>query len=121
MKRELRDAWSKALRSDEYAQTSGALGRTEEDRGRPVGYCCLGVLCKVAGFVEVHRDGVIEFRTLNGDLLAGTLGHGLDEFNLTPAIQNNFIRMNDEQRCTFEQIADAVDKLSCDDDPEPSA
>lgn len=52
---ELFDAWVTALRSGEYAQGSGQL---KSDRGE---FCCLGVLCDVAGLdleqENPHRPG----------------------------------------------------------------
>jgi hypothetical protein len=40
-------AWIAALRSGKYAQTREVLCRLDE-KGEPVGYCCLGVACEVA-------------------------------------------------------------------------
>jgi hypothetical protein len=51
MNRELRDKWVAALRSGEYKQARGWLSH----KG---GYCCLGVLCDVAGLSRNHRDPV---------------------------------------------------------------
>lgn len=42
MNKQLRDKWIKALRSGKYKQTTGVLKSGDH-------YCCLGVLCKVAG------------------------------------------------------------------------
>lgn len=39
-----------ALRSGEYKQTMGRLARKRKDN--KIGYCCLGVACKVAGLTE---------------------------------------------------------------------
>jgi hypothetical protein len=43
MKREVKDEWVAALRSGEFTQATNKLYNG-------VGYCCLGVLCKVLGF-----------------------------------------------------------------------
>jgi hypothetical protein len=43
MKQELKEKWIAALRSGKYKQGQGLL-RSANDR-----YCCLGVLCEVAG------------------------------------------------------------------------
>ncbi|WP_353707263.1 hypothetical protein ABRQ22_14750 [Cellulosimicrobium sp. ES-005] len=49
LKPEVKAAWLEALRSGEYTQTRGVLERTVgEGPSLPVGFCCLGVLCKVA-------------------------------------------------------------------------
>lgn len=47
MRRETRDAWADALESGEYQQTKEVLTRLGDD-GKPIGYCCLGVLCDLA-------------------------------------------------------------------------
>lgn len=45
---ELRKKWVAVLRSGQYKQTMGAL-KTDK------GYCCLGVLCEVAGLLP-HKQ-----------------------------------------------------------------
>lgn len=47
MNREVMEKWVAALRSGEYAQTSGELRAANEDGSHS--YCCLGVLC------DLHR------------------------------------------------------------------
>lgn len=53
MNREIRDQWTAALRSGDYAQGRGALHAYSPTGGR---YCCLGVLCELA--VEAGAVGV---------------------------------------------------------------
>lgn len=61
MNPEIRDRWEAALRSGEYQQGRGQLGRYPEedldgrhvDTARPA-FCCLGVLCELA-----VADGVV--------------------------------------------------------------
>lgn len=54
MKPEVKEAWLKALRSGEYAQTINSLHRIKAlSPDRPVGFCCLGVLCEIAVENEV--------------------------------------------------------------------
>lgn len=48
---ENRKKWVEALRSDKYEQTTGFLKRNN-------GYCCLGVLCDLAGEEFVPRSSV---------------------------------------------------------------
>jgi hypothetical protein len=50
MRRTVRNAWVKALRSGEYQQTEGALCKVVDTYdGEPVlGFCCLGVLSELA-------------------------------------------------------------------------
>lgn len=59
MDTELKAKWVAALRSGEYQQARGTLFDGE-------GYCCLGVLCKVAG-LPIRPDG------------GGVLGHGIED------------------------------------------
>jgi hypothetical protein len=62
MNPEVKKRWLEALRSGEYAQTTGKLHRFAADVFEPSeippGYCCLGVLCDLAA-----KDGLIETRT----------------------------------------------------------
>jgi hypothetical protein len=49
MNREVRDRWVAALRSGEFAQTTGKLTRVVRTGvDAPTGHCCLGVLCELA-------------------------------------------------------------------------
>lgn len=58
MNADVKAQWVAALRSGDYQQTQGKLGRVEAvDDGEvsfPVGFCCLGVLCDLA-----VKEGVI--------------------------------------------------------------
>lgn len=51
MKRQLFNDWIAALRSGKYHQAHGTL------RDNNGGYCCLGVLCNVAGLEEIEHYG----------------------------------------------------------------
>ena len=55
MKIELKEKWLAALRSGEYKQCTRALVGTADD-GSGVGYCCLGVLAKVAGLNVISGE-----------------------------------------------------------------
>ena len=55
MKIELKEKWLAALRSGEYKQCTRALVGTAND-GSGVGYCCLGVLAKVAGLNVISGE-----------------------------------------------------------------
>lgn len=54
MNAEVKTRWVSALRSGGYTQTRGALQRVRGGENRPVGFCCLGVLCDLA-----VQEGVI--------------------------------------------------------------
>lgn len=45
---EVKAKWLDALRSGQYTQTTGVLHQAIAMPDRPVGFCCLGVLCEVA-------------------------------------------------------------------------
>jgi hypothetical protein len=57
MEQALKDKWIAALRSGKYPQTSQFL-RTSK------GYCCLGVLCDVAG-EQQYTDPLGEYRMMD--------------------------------------------------------
>lgn len=59
---ENQQAWVDALRSGEFTQAKGTLQSDE-------GYCCLGVLCKVA-----ERHGVFVAKDFSGKLYGDNLG-----------------------------------------------
>lgn len=54
MDAQLKAKWVRALRSGEYKQTTGVLRRT--DTPGLDGYCCLGVLCDLAGVTWVQDE-----------------------------------------------------------------
>jgi hypothetical protein len=66
MKKEIADKWIEALRSGEYKQGTGTLQNK-------CGYCCLGVLCKLA-----EREGV-------------PVAHDLDNFLRTGYLKGNML------------------------------
>lgn len=102
MNRELKKKWIDALRSGEYPQTTGKLQRTCPHiiYGRtdaPPGYCCLGVLCKVAD---------VEFRPDFDHLLPEGFEISL---NVRRSLINELISMNDEG-VPFNKIADYIEE-----------
>lgn len=50
MKKRIKVKWLKALRSGKYEQGHGVLHSLEKNN-----YCCLGVLCKIAGIYEKKK------------------------------------------------------------------
>jgi len=117
MKTELRDNWITALRSGKYNQAREVL------HGGFNSYCCLGVLCKVAGaeFEEYapdvdYPDVVWENRpVLKGDTLADEMGESLkssflQEIGLSSTEEQELIKLNDDERFDFIQIADHIEK-----------
>lgn len=68
MDADLKAKWVAALRSGEYQQTTGALRKEG-------GYCCLGVLCDVAGATWSRGDPNDRYwiATYNGEREEGVL------------------------------------------------
>jgi hypothetical protein len=92
MDQNLKEDWVKALRSGEYKQGEDLLYRSETDS-----YCCLGVLCKVAG-----KDLYAENIPPQG------YGYGwLD--TILPTGVGIFTEMNDIQGKSFNEIADYIE------------
>lgn len=61
MKKEIADMWVAALRSGDYKQGKGVLGRTLPDGSEE--YCCLGVLCDLAVLETTDMVSVTEAST----------------------------------------------------------
>lgn len=101
MKRELRDKWIEALRSDRFDQTSGTLERDGA-------YCCLGVLCVVAeeiGFAKAARGHCNDPNRLKGAYLkAQPVNDQVGDFD------DKLVALNDDQRLSFPQIATWIEK-----------
>ena len=55
--------WVKALRSGKFKQIKGSLVALNNDK--PMGYCCLGVLCEVS---DVPLNHFKTYDSLSGDL-----------------------------------------------------
>ena len=100
--------WVEALRSGEYEQGVGALHEGDA-------FCCLGVACEVyqkqvGGLgVEMPYRNTYEYDGETGEL-PGLLIDWL-ELNSDPKIGGKTaIRLNDEDRLSFDEIADAIEK-----------
>lgn len=57
-----------ALCNGEYTHTTGIL-EDRDDKGNPVGNCCLGVYCRIAGVPFAEGDATLEFSPLDNDLV----------------------------------------------------
>lgn len=120
MKAELKEAWTTALRSGEYAQAKYALCRVVAyDPTIPIGYCCLGVLVEVdpnTNWDDNKDDKVITtesdtttHKTFRGAL--GTLPYNYqEEVGLEVAAMELLMDMNDLYSNTFPEIADWIDE-----------
>lgn len=99
--------WIKALRSGEYQQTTKRL----QDE---IGYCCLGVACKV--LIPMKN---LEFNDRNGFLIGKA---PYDQRNspewlskisaiVDSKINHSLIWLNDAEKYTFDEIADVLELL----------
>ena len=114
---QVRDKWIDALRSGDFAQTTGVLTRVVAARdGAPVGDCCLGVLCKLAvkhGVIEAaveDPDGCLEY----GDSYRACLPTAVwDWAGLTNRWgdygSGNGLAMENDRGATFEEIAAIIE------------
>lgn len=97
MDQKIKSDWVQALRSGEYKQCKGTLHDGD-------GYCCLGVLLKVAGVEPDHPHTL----TLAQEKRFGLAGNPVD------SIATRLESMNDGlqgfKQHTFAEIADWIDQ-----------
>lgn len=126
MKKEIKAEWVAALRSGRYPQTQGHLHQAGGRDEKPLGYCCLGVLCSIAerhgvvvsqynprsGFFAYGKDTETAVLPLEIAVWAGLTGPDpadpyvpWDEDEDTP-----LTALNDDYRQTFAQIADLIEE-----------
>lgn len=94
MNKKYKKLWIEALESGKYRQTQGRLAAPVNKKRA---YCCLGVLCEVAGIPR-------ERYTYDGDsaYLSPNL---LTKFEITDIQQSVLTKMNDEELSSFKEIA----------------
>lgn len=101
MNPELKQKWIAALESGEYKQARKVLYDGE-------GYCCLGVLCRVAGATFEHSGLLFEPPVLAGDRLDDGQclnGGALFRFGIDDNEQTILIGLNDGRCKSFKEIA----------------
>lgn len=114
MKTDFKAKWVKALRSGDYDQATGSL-RLKEDT-HEFSYCCLGVLCDVAG-----ADWSGDIPKIDGEFLEDRdesllSGNALDFFGLDQKTQHHLAELNDGNtdkaihNHSFSEIADYIEK-----------
>lgn len=109
MNQEIKTRWLQALRSGQYKQAYGTLKRTTAEGSS---FCCLGVLCDV-----IKEDLKIDWQPSttypNSKSFDGNttiLTSGICQYcQLEPDYTNHVITMNDNERASFEQIADYIE------------
>lgn len=108
MNKALKKKWVDALRSGEFNQTTGKLCRQEE---LGASYCCLGVLCKVAGLDFTNDHGIVAVRYKDGPAGSDILPVMFVRDNeIRQADQTALIKMNDDQMLGFNEIADWIEE-----------
>lgn len=118
---ELKEKWVAALRSGDYPQARGGLRRyrTNYDadenhrvRGELIGYCCLGVLCEIAGLPK-YEPGDTSFGGYIFDEELGvksdTALPSSDEYFLDGPTEGHLIGLNDSEKKDFKEIADWIE------------
>lgn len=105
MDAELKAKWIAALRSGSYRQGTGQL-RSRDDR-----FCCLGVLCQVAPNVMWSHAGGRYEACLDDGSSATELPFSLQQSaGLSDDHERKLISMNDDDRKSFAEIADHIEK-----------
>lgn len=92
MKADLKQKWLAALRSGDYQQGQGELLDVSDNA-----FCCLGVLCSVAG---IERKDISLWATIEGLGRADLVGY---EYTDT------LMEMNDDEGKSFAEIADWIE------------
>lgn len=104
--KELRKKWVEALRSGEYKQ--GRICLCNNNR-----YCCLGVLCDVAGadfIVYQHSSGVRQYEGFCSQLSTRLMERvGLSTPFGSFGYRKSLIELNDRDKKTFKEIADIIE------------
>ena len=104
MNTEIRARWAAELRSGKHKQVRLDFGRRRFK-------CCLHVLCYAVAPDSYDDYGNHKFMTVGGRIQHDKLR----ALGLTQADQDRFIRMNDEEGLSFEQIAERVELLPGDE------
>lgn len=110
MKKEIADAWVKALRSGEYEQGYKCLYQNNT-------YCCLGVLCDLAEKEKIckkasdYRDRVYfdEERLCLPESVIEWSGM-LSRSGERAEFEESLADLNDSQEYSFEEIANIIEK-----------
>lgn len=94
--------WAAALRSGEFYQYEGSLmdRRSTADK---LSLCCIGVKA-------IKELGESKFRGIVS-VSPETMDDAYKASNLTPREQGFFIRLNDNEHFTFEEIAQVIENV----------
>jgi len=101
----LKAKWTEALDSGKYPQTIGLLHRTTQPQVQAPGYCCLGVLCEVAG---LKQNPFGHFKMVDGWASDEPSSEQLAEWGMTIDEANDLIEMNDGDNLPFPEISEWI-------------
>lgn len=107
MDAELKAKWAEALESGKYKQGDGNLiYRARRDERA---FCCLGVLCDIAGtqWNEIDDAGTLDGIDVRDEKSSFLSKAALDKFGLDNRTQKMLAKMNDEG-ASFRQIASFI-------------
>lgn len=124
-----KQAWIDALRSGEFNQCTGALGKLDPEGGG-INYCCLGVLATLAGaghrFTPDEGEGILVFDFGDGsedcgiiplsvrDTIVSDLNLGQLIAETGPGREDDLMRTlssKNDRGATFAEIADYLENL----------
>lgn len=107
MDAKLKADWLAGLRSGKYRQATGNL--REEHTTNRYGYCCLGVLCHVAGSKWSGGVPVLGATIMEATDEAYLSYDALKVVGLGDTEQKLLATMNDDQGSNFSEIADWIE------------
>lgn len=123
-----KQAWIDALRSGEFNQCTGALGKLDPEGGG-INYCCLGVLATLVGaghsFTPDDGDGILVFDFGDGSEDSGIIPLSvrdtiLEDLDLNQTINGpagtkddlmRTLSSKNDRGATFNEIADYLENL----------
>lgn len=108
MREDLKKHWITALRSEKYKQGKRALYDKRSDS-----YCCLGVLCEISGLKKESfssASSVMKY-TFDNNSCSAFLPPAFTVYAELPfPVQFKLQDMNDNQECSFDDIADFIEE-----------
>lgn len=114
MKRSIARQWVKALRSGKFTQGKGNLV-SKDAEGKS--HCCLGVLCAISPWKNTYdRMGGEDKNAYTPPQVMKWAGLG-NKRGVVPhpnstvvGLTTNLAKLNDDEKFTFDQIADVIEK-----------
>ena len=97
---EMLTTWTTALRSNKYKQGRIRLRNISDE------FCCLGVLCDINGENWTPEGNHYRINNENTCVLTKRLQ---DKFGLSLDQENHLIKLNDDCKLNFHQIADFIE------------